>query len=424
MTERGPENTSRTVLPNGARICTQRVPSAESVSLGLWIAVGSKHESPGWHGASHFLEHMLFKGTDSRTARDVAQAIDRVGGQLNGFTEREFTCFYAWMRGAHIELGADLLCDMLTHPRFDPVELERERQVVLEEIAHEQDVPEDWVHELFAQTIWRGHPLGHPLIGDAGSVARFTPDRLREYMAQTYTAGNVIAAAAGQVNHQGFADLVAPALGELSAGANGAAEPELPPPPAEVAVHRPTEQVHFCLGVRGCSQTDDRRYAQALLDSAIGGGPSSRLFQEIRENRGLVYHIGSDSLAYRRSGTLAISAGTTPERFGLVLDLVRSEIDRARSGGLEEDEITRAKEQAKGTIALALENTSYRMRRLALCEIYWDRFLPFSEIVARIDATTTDQVNAMARELLAPDGFVLTTVGPLSDRDAGKGKQS
>jgi len=203
MTERGREDTARTVLPNGVRIFTQSVPGAESVSLGIWVTTGSKHESAGWHGATHFLEHMLFKGTESRTSRDIAQAIDRVGGQLNGFTDREFTCFYAWLRGAHVGLGADLLCDMLTHSRLAPIELEREKQVVLEEIAHEQDVPEDWVHELFAQTMWRGHPLGYPLLGDADSVSALTADRLREYLVRRYAADRIVVAAAGQVNQVG-----------------------------------------------------------------------------------------------------------------------------------------------------------------------------------------------------------------------------
>jgi predicted Zn-dependent peptidase len=424
VTERGPENTARTVLPNRVRVCTQYVPGAESVSLGIWVAVGSRHESDGWHGASHFLEHMLFKGTESRSAREIAEAMDKVGGQLNGFTDREFTCFYAWLRAAHVALGADLLCDMLTRPRFDPVELERERQVVLEEIAHEPDVPEDWVHELFAQAIWRGHPLGYPLIGDAESVAALTTDRLREYKASNYAASKVVAAAAGKVDHHALLDLMAPALGELSAGSDDVPEPELPAPHAGLAVNRPTEQMHFCMGVRACSQTDERRHAQVLLDAAVGGGSSSRLFQEIRENRGLVYHIGSDSVAYRASGTFLVSASTSPERFDLVVDLVRKEIERVRVGGVEEEEVARAKEQVKGAMALGLENTYFRMRRLAMCEIYWGRFLPFAEIAASIDAVTTDQVNALARELLAPEDFVLTSVGPLPGRGAGRGEQS
>jgi predicted Zn-dependent peptidase len=420
-TERGPEDTACTVLPNGASVWTQSVPGAESVSVGLWIAAGSKHESPGWHGATHFLEHVLFKGTETRTALDIAQAIDRVGGQLNAFTDREFTCYYAWLRGVHLALGADLLCDMLTHPSLDPVELEREKQVVLHEIAREQDMPEDWVYELFAQTLWRGHPLGYPVMGDADSVTALTADRLREYLARTYTAERVVAAAAGQVDHQRLVELVAPALAELPAGSAPQPTQDLPAPGDDVAVIRPTEQVHFCLGTRGYAQPDDRRYAQVLLDGAIGGGPSSRLFQEIRENRGLVYHIGSDSVAYRRSGMLAISASTAPDRYRLVLDLVHRELERARSSGLRAGEIERAKEQTKGAIALALENTSYRMRRLALCAIYFERFLPFAEVAARIDAATTEQVNDAARELLDPEGLVLTTIGPLPRRQARKG---
>jgi len=203
-------------------------------------------------------------------------------------------------------------------------------------------------------------------------------------------------------------------LGALTPAGDGPPEPDPPPPGNDVAVDRPTEQVHFCLGVRGYPQTDKRRYAQVLLDSAIGGGPSSRLFQEIRENRGLVYHIGSDSVAYRRSGMLSISASTAPERFDTVLDLVRREIDRVHAHGLDDGEVERAKEQTKGGIALALENTSFRMRRLAMCEIYWGRFIPFAEVVANIDSTATEEVTAIARELLDPEALVLAAIGPLS----------
>ena len=401
-------------LPGGIRVLTEYLPQVESVALGLWIAAGVKHEPPGLEGATHFLEHMLFKGTQTRSAREIAEAIDSVGGQLNGFTDREYTCLYARVLKAHLPLAAEILFDMFLHSRLDPEELEREKEVVVQEIEHYEDSPDEWVHDLFVQRVWPDHPLGRPLLGREERVRAMSREALLDHLRAQYTPERVLVAAAGNVNHDQMVQLVAETLSSLSGPAEELIEGEPELEAGEHFLSRPTEQVHFCLGTRGCSCSDDDRYALAAIDTILGGGPSSRLFQEIRENRGLVYQIGSYAQAYRRGGLFSVSASTAPRHFREVLGLIRGEIARVREQGLTEGELSRAKEQMKGALALAWESTSARMHHLATSEMYWGRVFSFQEMVDRISAVTLEEVRRVASSLFAERGNGLVAIGPFS----------
>lgn len=403
---------SRRVLGNGLRVVSEYIPRVESVSLGMWIRSGVKQEEPGWEGATHFLEHLLFKGTQRRSAQEIAEAMDGVGGQLNGYTNREYTCFYARVLADHLPLAMDVLADMLTNSVFDPDELEREKQVVIEEIKRYEDDPEDWVHDLFAQTIWQGHPLGRSLLGREAVIKDMDREKALHFFRCHYQPAHMIVAAAGKVDHEWLAAQAAQAFGWPCPPAAPDTEPPANYRPAWRTISRPTEQVHFVLGTRGYAQTHENRYQLAVLDTVLGGGMSSRLFQEVREKRGLVYSIGSYCLSYQTSGLFAVTAGVSPENSPRVLELVRAEIAALRERGITQQECQRAKEQLKGSMALALENTGYRMRRNATAEMYWGRLMPFEEVRERVNAVTVEQVHQVAGSLFAGDELNYVAIGP------------
>jgi predicted Zn-dependent peptidase len=405
-------NLCREELPGGIRVLTEHLPQVESVSLGVWIASGVEHEPPGLEGVTHLLEHMLFKGTERRSAGEIARAIDGVGGQLNGFTDREYICLYARVLKAHVPLAADVLFDMLLHSCFDPEELKREKEVVVQEIEHCEDSPEELVHDLFVQRVWVDHPLGRSLLGREESVRVITREALLHHFHSQYSPDRILVTAAGNVDSGWLMGAVRESFASLSGRATegDGGEPDFHP--GEHFLSRPTEQVHFCLGTPGYSYSNDDRYALAALDAVLGGSPSSRLFQEIREKRGLVYHIGSYAQAFRRGGLFAISASTAPRHFPQVLQLVRGEVALLRERGLTEPELARAKEQMKGALALAWESTSFRMQHLATCEMYWGRVLPFREIADKISAVTLEQVRRVAGALFGEESLSLVAIGP------------
>ena len=402
-------------LPRGIRVSTEYIPQMGSVSLGLWIATGVKHEPPGLQGVTHLLEHMLFKGTETRSAKDIAEAIDGVGGQLNGFTDREYTCIYARVLKAHLPLAAEILLDMLLRSRFDPEELEREKEVVVQEIVHYEDAPDEWVDDLFVQRAWADHPLGRSLLGKEESIRAMGRKALLDYYRGRRTPDRILVAAAGNVSHDDLVELAAHSLSSLSGRAGDPVEIEPRLQAGEHFVFRPTEQVHFCLGTRGCSYVHDGRFVLALIDTILGGGPSSRLFQEIREKRGLVYEIGSSAQTYRQGGLFSVAASTAPKHFREVLGLIRNEIARVGKEGLSEAEIARAKEQMKGGLALAWESTGFRMQHLAISKIYWGRSVPFQEVMDKIDAVTSEQVSELAASLFVEDAETLVAIGPLPE---------
>jgi len=411
------DSVRKTTLPNGLRIVTQRVPGALSAALGLHILAGPRHEPPDCRGATHFIEHMLFKGTARRSARDIAVTMDSVGGSLNAFTDREVTSVQARVMGEHVPLAADVICDMVANPAFDPEELEKEQGVVVQEIKEYEDDPEEISHDLLAESVWPDHPLGAPVMGTEAQVRSLGRERLLAYYRERYLPANMIVTAAGEVDHRRIVSLFAPAL---SAAGEAPADPAGPPPAGSSrrVVSRPGEQVHFCLGGPAFAQSDDRSYALWLLDRILGSGMSSRLFQEVRESRGLVYHIGSYAAAYRDTGLFAAFGATTPDRLETVLELVRGEFEAMRASSVSDDELGRAKAQVQAGLAMAMESMSYRASHAALCEIYWGRHVSAAEVVARIEAVSREEVTQVADQVLDPRGLAYAAVGPLSEEGA------
>jgi len=399
-------------LPNGVRIVTEHIPHVESVSIGVWVLTGASDERPGQEGITHLTEHMAFKGTERRTGREMAELIDGVGGQINGFTEREYTCYHASVLSDHLPTAADVLFDMVLHSKFDPDEVSREKEVVVQEIKKYEDTPEEWVNDLFVRTVWPNHPLGNTLLGKEETVRATAPEDLHRFVAERYTADRLVVAAAGRLDHAKLVAQAAEALPEAPTAGPSDAETEPSLEAGERHITRATEQVHFVLGTRGYSYTAEERYTLSVLDAVVGGSPSSRLWQEVREKRGLVYQIGSYAMAFRRAGLFAVTGGTAPGNFGTVRDVIYDELARLRDASVKEDELRRAQEQIKGGLALARESTGYRVHRLAMGVIYSGRVIPYSEIRARIEAVVEEDVSRMARVLFREGGSGLVAVGP------------
>ncbi|WP_395140700.1 M16 family metallopeptidase [Armatimonas sp.] len=414
------ENVSRTVLPNGVRVVTENIPTVQSVSVGLWASAGSRDEEPRLRGISHFLEHMFFKGTERRpSAKEIADEMDALGGYLNAFTDKEFTCYYARVLSEHLPVGLDILTDMLTGSLFDPDETAKERKVVLEEIKRRDDDPEDMVHDLFAETIYPNHALGLPVIGSVETVSAFTPEDLRGYIARRYGPKSLVVAAAGNLEHAAVVALAEQMLGGLVTGeANGTLTRPVAAP-GKLLYSRPTEQVNFCVGVDGYGQHDAEKYPLAILDNILGGSMGARLFQEIREKRGLAYSVGSYSATHREGGYFAAYGGTSPENFEECLDLVRAEFEKVRKDGVSEAELQRSKNQFRGALIMAQESMSSRMTRLGKSELYFDQVVPLAEALAKIDAVTVADVLAVAQAILPKDSSKLTiaAIGPFEEAD-------
>ena len=406
----------KTVLSNGVRVITERVPSVRSVSMGVWVAVGSAHEEPAMRGISHCIEHMLFKGTKSRSARAIAELMDSVGGHLNAFTDKETTCYHARVVDTHTELSLDVLSDMFLHSVFDAAELRKEQQVILEEIRMYDDSPDEVSQDLFLRSVWAGSSLGEPTIGYAETVSSLTRQSIVDYMSAKYAPGVVVITAVGNVDHDAFVEMADRRFGVL----RGTTSHEDPKPPAfrpvSVVKQKDCEQVYVLVGAEGTSAADERRYVYSVLDTVLGGGMASRLFQEIREQRGLVYSVYSSHQTYRTAGLFTIAASTRSKNAAEVLSLIRAETASLYEHGVTEAEIARAKEHLKGALLLSLESTSTRMLRLGRTELVSGRTIPPSEVVANIDAVTKEQVDAVARTLFAPGREALTVLGPVDDR--------
>jgi len=382
------------------------------VSLGLWLATGLGDEPTGQEGINHFLEHMVFKGTRTRSTLAIAEASDDIGGQVNGFTEREFMYLLARTIGEQVGAALELFFDLLINSVCPEDEVNRELDVVLQEIRHVEDAPEEWVHDLLLETAWPNHPLGRQLMGSPKTVRGIGREALLAHLATLRYADRVIVAAAGRVDHDWVVDLVARLAGDQAPGPAAAVD-GVPQFAAEcLRVPRATSQVHFCMGTPGCSRSDRDQYAFGILDAILGGGASSRLFQEIRENRGLAYSIGSYLQSYRSAGLFAIDAGTGPEDFDFVVDLIGREIARLQRDGPSPSELERARTQLKVAIALATESTSFRMQHLAGSEIYWGRVLSFDEIVAGVEAVTAEDLYRVAGRAFTPDRQALVAIGP------------
>lgn len=403
---------NKTILPNGVRLLSEYVPYVDSVSVGVWIEAGARDEDESHLGTSHFLEHMLFKGTETRSARQIADEMDSLGGHLNAFTDKEFTCYYAKVLGEHLPTALDVISDMVLNSVFDPEEISREKNVVLEEIKRHEDTPEDEVHDLLAQTLWKGHKLGNAVIGSRAVVKAMTRDDLLGHMSTFYRPDALVIAAAGNVDHVEFVDLVSAAFGALKGNRPSRNNVEVAPHIEVRLKDKSTEQIHFCLGTAGFPQHSQEKYALAAVDSVLGGGMSSRLFQEIREGRGLAYAIGSYSASYREAGLFAVYGGTSVDNVREVVELTRKECDNIGRNSVTDDELQRAKNQIRGALVLGQESMSNRMSRLAKSELYFGRIIRMEEIITAILGVSKDDVAAVASRLFQDSRFTVTAIGP------------
>lgn len=405
----------KTTLPNGVRIVTEAMPAFRSASIGIWADVGSAAETAERRGISHLVEHMLFKGTQQRTARQIAEEMDGIGGNLNAFTDKESTCYYAKVMDQHLPVAVDVLSDMFLNSRFDPEELAKEQKVVLEEIKMYDDSPDELIHDLFIQTMWDGSDLGAPTIGFADTVTKIVPDDLRVHMKRHYAPNSVVVAAAGNVDH----DRVVALFEEAFASFEGSCELPQPDTPAArpgtLFRHKDSEQAYVVLGTRGLSVRDDRRYVLTVLDTILGGGMSSRLFQEIREKRGLVYTVYSFQAAYRGAGLFAVYAGTSAENVRECVSVIGEQFAALRDTRVSDAELRLAKEHIKGSLTLSLESTSSRMIRLGRSEFSLGRQLTTEEIEENVDAVTVEDVQTLAQELLTEDQLGLCVLGPVDE---------
>ena len=396
------------------------MPGVRSATVGFWVLAGSRDEAPSISGSSHFLEHLLFKGTERRSARDIAEAFDAVGGDLNAFTAKEYTCYYARVRDRDLELAIDHLADMLQHSVIRREDLDGERQVILEEINMHEDSPEDVVHDLFTQTLWPEHPLGRPILGTADTIRAATRASVRRFYRRHYVPGHLVVAAAGNLRHQDVARMLTERLDtgpELSPGSvrdprsRRATRP--PAPSGQHAVRRKkTEQAHICIGTNGLARSDQDRFAFLIVNTALGGGMSSRLFQEIREQRGLAYSVYSYHAQYTERGIFSAYAGTTPARAPEVIGLIRRELEDVRDGGLTDEEFDRAKGHVKGSTVLSLEDPGGRMSRLGKAEIAQGEILSVNEILRRVDRVSLEDARRVAHRVLSQP-MSLTVLGPV-----------
>jgi predicted Zn-dependent peptidase len=407
-------NLRRTVLPNGLIVLTERMEHLRSVAMGVWVKSGSRCEPAETNGISHFVEHMLFKGTRSRSAQMIAREMDSIGGNLDAFTGKETICFNVKSLSDHVPIALDVLSDLVLNPVFAATDIERERGVILEEIKIDEDNPDVLVHELFTQSFWKDHPLGWPILGTTASVKRLNQQKLLTYHGDRFHGGNIVFSAAGNLDHDHFAEAVAAKFSTL---AGGETLQELSAPEASARIvmrnKKSLEQVQICLGVPAPPITDDNRYATLILNTVLGGGMSSRLFQTIREERGMVYSIYSDLSPYRDTGTLLVYAGTAAGKAIEVVDLILAEFRKLKEEALSVEELTRAKDQVKGNILLGLESSSSRMANLARQEMYFHNFFTVDEVIARIDEVEAAQVQTMAQRLFDPGRIAVTLLGRL-----------
>lgn len=402
----------KTVLPNGVRVITEEIDYVRSVSIGLWVGAGSRDEREGNEGISHFIEHMLFKGTKNRTARELAESLESVGGQLNAFTTKEFTCFYAKVLDENLDLSIDVLSDMFFNSLFDEKEIEKEKKVVIEEIKMYEDSPDELIHDLFSEYVWNDHPLGKPILGTEESIHGLSREKILDYLGHHYAPDNLVVAVAGKISHEDVLKKLTPIFGEFKRGGKRILEGT----PKEQAIQRyntkDTEQMHLIIGVPGLGQDDEDIYPMHIFNNILGGGLSSRLFQEIREQRGLAYSVYSYHSTYVDTGMFAIYAGTTPSNTQEVVECILAELQEMRSNGITADELAKTKAQIKGGLYLGLESASSRMSRLGKTELCYDRVISPEEMVEKLEKVTLEDVKRVMNRLWVKDKLSLVMLGP------------
>jgi predicted Zn-dependent peptidase len=405
----------RHVLPNGLVVVTQTMNHVRSVSIGVWVRNGSRREAIEQNGLAHFMEHMVFKGTERRSAEAIAREMDSVGGMLDAFTSKEQICFNAKVLDENLPIAFDVIADLVLRPRFDSDDVAKERQVVLEEIKMDLDNPEYMLHEIFTRGFWPEHPLGRPILGTPETVKQFSREALQTRFREWFAPDHLVITAAGNVTHQQVMDLVQREFGHLRS--NGALEEHTPPrtgAPLHVERKKELEQVHLCVGVPSLPIAHERRFGIAVLNNMLGGGMSSRLFQNIREKRGLAYAVFSEITPYSDAGMLTVYAGTAKETVGQVLDLTIAEFRSMKESPVMDEELRRAKNHLKGSLMLSLESTSSRMSNLARQELYFGKFYSLDEILASIEAVSREDVRSLAQEFFRPEQISATVLGPVN----------
>lgn len=414
------ENIKKTVLDNGLTIITEQMNNVRSASVGVWVRSGSRHESQEFNGISHFIEHTLFKGTRNRTSREIAIESDAIGGNVDAFTSREVASYYVKVLDEHLPRAFDLLGDLVTNPLFDDQELDRERNVVIEEINMVEDTPDDLVHEVFISNFWPDHPLGRSILGTVETLSTFNHDKVAEQFFGVYTPRNLVVSGAGNFEHDAFVDMASRHLGLLN---DRDANLHSSPPCAaarKIVVNKELEQAHLMLGMRCPSMVSEDRYCTHVLNVMLGGGMSSRLFQTIREEHGLAYSVFSGVNSYTDAGYLSVYAATSQEQITQVIQLTLEEFAKLKNDEITDAELQRAKDQLKVSIMLGLESTSARMSNLARQEIFFGRQATLDEILERIDRVSVDDVRRIARDIFRPDQFAITALGPLGDLSLDK----
>ncbi|MCU0572225.1 MAG: insulinase family protein [Syntrophobacteraceae bacterium] len=402
----------KTVLSNGIRVVTEKIPYVHSVSTGIWVSAGSRDEQEEERGITHFIEHMLFKGTGRRSALDIAKELDAVGGFANAFTSKENVCFHAKVLDRHLPLVVDVLTDLVLNSVFDEREIEREQQVILQEIRMIEDTPDEYVHILFQEMYWRGNPLGLPIYGSVDSIQNINRSRILGYLSKAFDPNRIVVTAAGNLEHIEFVDLIAPVMEKLDHPQSVLTRETPPDQPRVRVINKDLEQVHLCLGMRGTAQVDDNRFACYLLNAILGGSMSSRLFQEIRERRGLAYSVYSFANSHEDTGLLGVYAGISPDNTTETLKVAREQLELLARNSILESELSAAKEQLKGSMYLNAESTDSRMNRLAKNEMLFGRYIPFEESEGRIDAVSSEEIHDWFQSVFKPDRLALVLLGP------------
>jgi predicted Zn-dependent peptidase len=407
-------NIRRQKLPNGLTIITEQMQHIRSASIGIWLQTGSRDEDAEWNGISHFLEHMVFKGTKHRTAEEIARQVDSIGGNLDAFTAKECICFNVKVLDEHVPTALDILSDLVLNPIFDSADIARERGVILEEIKMDEDNPDYLVHEIFTQNFWKDHPLGKPILGTKETVKRFERETVLDAYSRRFAPGNIIVSAAGNLDHDKFVELVTNHFEHMKPSKNGFHAP-VPKIVSRITLRnkKALEQVQLCLGVPAHPIAHEKRHAGYILNTLLGGGMSSRLFQNIRERQGLVYSIYSDLNPYRDTGCLAVYAGTSLASAAKVVQSVVSEFRNLKAQPVPEEELRRSKAQLKGSLMLSLESSSARMSNLARQEMYFDRFYDLDELIERIEAVTAEDLTSLANEFFKTESVAVTVLGNL-----------
>jgi predicted Zn-dependent peptidase len=409
-----PRDIERATLPNGIRVITERMPHVRSVSVGIWIGTGSREEAEHETGISHFVEHMVFKGTKNRSAEQIARSVDSIGGGLDAFTSKELVSYNVKVLDEHLPEAFDVIADLVRNPLFEKADIEKEKGVILEELKMEVDNPEYLIHEIFASNFWKGHPLGRPILGTKQTIRTFDRDTVERYHNQFYVPSNILVTAAGSLNHERLVDLVNDRFAGLKARkTTKVMQPPQPHAPLVFRNKNSLEQVHVYVGVPSIEIAHEARFACFILNAILGGGMSSRLFQNIRERQGLAYTVYSELTMYRDAGCLLVYAGTSQRNAGRVVESIVKELRKLADERCLEDEMRRSKDHLKGSYVLGLESTSSRMANLARQELYFNRFFSLDEMLNRVESVTADEVQALAQQFFDPKRMAVAMLGRL-----------